>query len=158
MNIKIITVGKIKESFYREMIEDSSRDIRKKTGLEMIEVEDEKTPDNASEKEELQIKDREGERILSHIISSEYVVTLEIKGKKLTRDQFYKISKRCVDLSRREVVFVIGGSLGLSSSVLSRSDHSISFSRLTFPHQMMKAVLLEQIKESLSSDGKFTNA
>lgn len=158
MKIRVITVGKIKEEFYRQIIDDCSREIRKKADFRMIEVEDEKTPDNASEKEEMQIKDKEAERILSHITPSDYVVTLEIKGKKLSVDQFYRISGRCKDLSRKEIVFIIGGSLGLGNRVLKRSDQSISFSRLTFPHQMMKAVLLEHIKESISSDGKFTNA
>ena len=119
MKISIVCVGKIKESFYRQAIDEYAKRLNKYCKLEIIEVADEKTPDKAGEALENQIKEKEADRILEKIKEDAHVFTLEIK--------------------------VIGGSLGLHEKVLKRSNHAISFSDMTFPHQLMRVILTEQI-------------
>ncbi len=145
MRITVITVGKIKEKYFTDAINEYAKRLSKYCTLNQIEVPDEKAPETLSDKEMVQIKDKEGERILAKIKDSQYVVTLEIKGKQLTSEE---LSEKLSDLGlegNSDVVFVIGGSLGLSDLVLGRSNFALSFSKMTFPHQMMKVVLLEQI-------------
>ena len=145
MRITVITVGKIKEKFFTDAIGEYAKRLSKYCTLNQIEVPDEKAPETLSDKEMVQIKDKEGERILAKIKDSQYVVTLEIKGKQLTSEG---LSEKLADLGlegNSDVVFIIGGSLGLSDLVLERSNFALSFSKMTFPHQMMKVVLLEQI-------------
>ena len=116
--------------------------------LKVYEVADEKAPENLSEKEMEIIKDKEGERILSKIPSNSYVIALEIKGKDLTSEKLAeKIDELMVD-GYSDITFVIGGSLGLSKNVLDRVDYKLSFSKMTFPHQLMRLILLEQIYRS----------
>jgi len=148
MKITVITVGKLKESYWREAIGEYSKRLSRYAKLEIIEVQDEKTPDSASETEETLIKDREGERILAKIRDDAYVMTLEIKGRKLSSEALAdKIDKLGIG-GVSHLVFVIGGSLGLSRAVMDRSDYALSFSDMTFPHQMMRVILLEQIYRS----------
>lgn len=145
MRITVITVGKIKEKFFTDAIGEYAKRLSKYCTLNQIEVPDEKAPETLSDKEMVQIKDKEGERILAKIKDSQYVITLEIKGKQLTSEG---LSEKLADLGlegNSDVVFIIGGSLGLSDLVLERSNFALSFSKMTFPHQMMKVVLLEQI-------------
>ncbi|MDH8678168.1 23S rRNA (pseudouridine(1915)-N(3))-methyltransferase RlmH [Fusibacter bizertensis] len=145
MRITVITVGKIKEKFFTDAIGEYTKRLSKYCTLNQIEVPDEKAPETLSDKEMVQIKDKEGERILAKIKDSQYVITLEIKGKQLTSEG---LSEKLADLGlegNSDVVFIIGGSLGLSDLVLERSNFALSFSKMTFPHQMMKVVLLEQI-------------
>jgi 23S rRNA (pseudouridine1915-N3)-methyltransferase len=145
MNISIICVGKIKEKYLRDAISEYSKRLSRYSKLDIIEVQDEKTPEGASENEEIQIKDKEGERILSHIKDNQYVIVLDLKGKMLTSEELSGLIKECVIRGQSNLVFIIGGSLGLSKNVLSRSDFSLSFSKMTFPHQLMRVILLEQI-------------
>lgn len=145
MRITIICVGRIKEKFYRDAIEEYSKRLSKYCKLEIIEVADEKTPDGASAAQEEQIKAKEAERILSKIREDVYVCTLEILGKKFTSEGFAGFLERTAVSGKSHIAFVIGGSLGLHSSVCKRSDQAISFSDMTFPHQLMRVILCEQI-------------
>lgn len=113
--------------------------------MEIIEVADEKAPENLSEAEEKQVKDKEGERILQAISPDTYVITLEIEGKMLSSEQLAKKMDELATYGKSKVAFVIGGSLGISEAVQQRSDFAISFSKMTFPHQLMRLVLLEQV-------------
>lgn len=145
MRITVISVGKIKEKFYTGAIEEYSKRLSKYCTLNLVEVADEKAPETLSEKEMVQIKDREGERILDKIKDSQYVITLEIRGQQLTSEALSeKLSALGLE-GNSDVVFVIGGSLGLSDAVMRRSNFALSFSKMTFPHQLMKVVLLEQV-------------
>lgn len=145
MKIRILCVGKIKEKFMREALGEYSKRLSRYIKLEITEVVDEKTPDSASEKEENQIRDKEAERVLKQIRQEDYVIALAIDGKMYDSMAFSKKLDRFGVLGRGSVVFVIGGSLGLGEQVLERADESISFSKMTFPHQLMRVILLEQI-------------
>ena len=145
MRITVVSVGKIKEKFYTGAIEEYSKRLSKYCTLNLVEVPDEKAPETLSEKEMVQIKDREGERILDKVKDSQYVITLEIRGQQLTSEALSeKLSALGLE-GNSDVVFVIGGSLGLSDAVMRRSNFALSFSKMTFPHQLMKVVLLEQV-------------
>ncbi len=145
MNIKIVCVGKIKEAFYRDALLEYQKRLSKYCKLSIIEVSDEKTLDNASENEELLVKEKEGKRILDKLNDKDYVFALAIEGKDLDSVSFSnKLESLAVD-SVSDIAFVIGGSLGLSKEVLNRADFKISFSKMTFPHQLMRVILLEQI-------------
>lgn len=145
MRISVVCVGKIKEKYFTMGIDEYSKRLSRYCKLDIIEVPDEKTPDNASEAEELMIKKKEGERILKHIKESAYVIALAIEGKMLTSEELAeKINKLGIG-GDSHIVFVIGGSLGLDKTVLDRADYKLSFSKMTFPHQMMRMVLLEQV-------------
>lgn len=148
MKITLVTVGKIKEKFFTDAIEEYSKRLSRYCKLEIIQVADEKTPDHAGEALELQIKEKEGERILGQIKDGAYVIALAIEGQMLSSE---KLAKKLDDLGISgvsQIVFVIGGSLGLSKKVLSRADYLLSFSKMTFPHQLMRVILLEQIYRS----------
>lgn len=145
MKISVVCVGKIKEKYLTMAIEEYSKRLSRYCKLEIIELNDEKTPDNASEAEEFQIKKKEGERILKSIKDSSYVIALAIEGKMLSSNEFAdKVAELGVK-GESHLVFVIGGSLGLDSEVLDRADYKLSFSKMTFPHQMMRMILLEQV-------------
>ncbi|MCR5717274.1 MAG: 23S rRNA (pseudouridine(1915)-N(3))-methyltransferase RlmH [Lachnospiraceae bacterium] len=145
MNIKIIAVGKVKEAFYRDAIAEFQKRLSAYAKLEVIEVADESTPEHASAKLQQQIKDKEAERILKAIREDSFVVTLEIDGKKCSSEQFAKQIDNHMISGVSSMVFVIGGSLGLSPKVSGRSQWKLSFSDMTFPHQLMRVILLEQI-------------
>lgn len=145
MKITIICVGKIKEKFYRDAIEEYAKRLSKYCKFEIIEVADEKTPDKASAVEEEQIKEKEAARILGKIKPDAYVCTLEIAGKQLSSTELADWMEKTTIGGRSHITFVIGGSLGLHSSVLQRSDYGLSFSKMTFPHQLMRVILSEQI-------------
>jgi 23S rRNA (pseudouridine1915-N3)-methyltransferase len=145
MNISIICVGKIKEKFYREAIDEYSKRLSRYCKLDIVELADEKTPDNASSKEELQIKDKEGESILKNIKDSMYVIALDIKGDMVTSELLAEKIKNLGVSGDSNIAFIIGGSLGLASKVLARADYKLSFSRMTFPHQLFRVMILEQI-------------
>lgn len=138
-------MGKIKESYFTAAVKEYEKRLNRYCKLEIVEVADEKTPDKASQAEEEAIKEREGERILKVIREDAYVIALAIEGKKLDSLAF---SRRLEELGIRgtsHITFVIGGSLGLSSAVMKRADEALSFSPMTFPHQLMRVILLEQI-------------
>ena len=148
MRITLVTVGKIKEKYLEQAIAEYSKRLSRYCRLEIIQVADEKTPEGASSAVEEQIKEKEGERILSQIREGAYVIALAIDGQMLDSVELsQKISKLGID-GVSHIVFVIGGSLGLSSRVLKRADYKLSFSRMTFPHQLMRVILLEQIYRS----------
>lgn len=145
MKITIVTVGKIKEKYLRDAIEEYAKRLSKYCKLEIIQVADEKTPENVSQTVEDQIRQKEGERILKYLRDDAYVITLEISGNMLDSVEF---SKKIEDLGiqgKSHIIFVIGGSIGLGGKVLKRSDYPLSFSKMTFPHQLMRVILLEQI-------------
>ena len=147
MKIKIITVGKIKEKYLKDGIEEYQKRISKYSQLELIEVNDEKAPENLSPKDMEIVKDKEAERILSKI-DKEYVIVLDIKGKQFDSIQLSKTINDIFSYQSSDIVFIIGGSLGLSKTVLDKASLKLSFSKLTFPHQLMKMILLEQIYRS----------
>lgn len=145
MNITIISVGKLKEKYLKHAIEEYSKRLSRYCKLNIIELDDEQTPDNASLKDELIIKDKEGNKILNIIKDNMYVITLDLKGKMLSSEELSKFIDNCGVMGNSNLCFVIGGSLGLSESVLKRSNHSLCFSKMTFPHQLFRVMLLEQI-------------
>ena len=148
MKITLITVGKIKEKYLKDAIAEYSKRLSRYCKLEIVEVADEKTPDNASDTVEDAIRDKEGERILKYIKEDAYVITLEIAGKMLTSEEMAeKIDKLGVQ-GTSHIIFIIGGSIGLGREILKRSDYALSFSKMTFPHQLMRVILLEQIYRS----------
>lgn len=145
MKITIVCVGKIKERFYRDALDEYAKRLSKYCKFEIIEVADEKTPDKASPVEEEQIKEKEAARILSKIKPDAYVCTLEIAGKQLSSTELADWIEKSAIGGKSQICFVIGGSLGLHASVLARSDYALSFSKMTFPHQLMRVILSEQI-------------
>ena len=148
MKITLITVGKIKEKFFEDAIKEYSKRLSRYCKLEILQVADEKTPEGASEAVELQIKEKEGQRILSLIRDDAYVIALAIEGKMLDSEELAERIEKLGVSGISQIVFVIGGSLGLSAQVMKRADYALSFSRMTFPHQLMRVVLLEQIYRS----------
>lgn len=148
MKITVIAVGKIKEKYFTGAIEEYSKRLSRYCKLELVEVADEKTPDGAGEALELQIKEREGERILQKMPENAWVVALAIEGKMLDSEELAAQMERWNVGGISHVVFVIGGSLGLSPAVLKRADYKLSFSKMTFPHQLMRVILLEQVYRS----------
>lgn len=145
MNISIISVGKIKEKFLKAAIDEYSKRLTKYCKLNIIEVTDEKTPDSASLKEENIIKEKEGNLILKHIKDNSFVIALDLNGKSITSEEFSNLIENCRLTGNSTITFVIGGSLGLSAQVLSRANYKLSFSKMTFPHQLFRVMLLEQI-------------
>ena len=148
MKITVITVGKIKEKYLKDAIAEYSKRLSRYCKLEILEVADEKTPDGASEIVEENIREKEGERILKLIKEDAYVITLEISGKMLTSEELADRIETLGIQAKSHLVFVIGGSIGLGREVLRRSDYALSFSKMTFPHQLMRVILLEQIYRS----------
>ena len=148
MKITIITVGKIKEKYLRDAIAEYSKRLNKYCKLDILEVADEKTPDHASAIVEEQIRNKEGERILKLLKEDAYVITLEIGGKMLDSVEFSQKLEQLGIQGKSHIIFVIGGSIGLGNEILKRSDFAISFSKMTFPHQLMRVILLEQIYRS----------
>ena len=145
MKIDIIAVGKVKEKFYRDAIDEFAKRLSKYCKLQLIEVADEKTPDGASEALEEQIKAKEAYRILKNIKEDAFVFTLEINGTKYDSVGFANKINTLGIQGKSHIQFIIGGSLGLHSSVSAVSHGKISFSDMTFPHQLMRVILLEQI-------------
>ena len=148
MKITLITVGMIKEKYLKDAIAEYSKRLSRYCKLEIVEVADEKTPDNASDTVEDAIRDKEGERILKYIKEDAYVITLEIAGKMLTSEEMAEKIEKLGVQGTRHIIFIIGGSIGLGREILKRSDYALSFSKMTFPHQLMRVILLEQIYRS----------
>ena len=148
MKITLLTVGKIKEKYLKDAIAEYSKRLSKYCKLEIIEVADEKTPDNASEVVENVIRDKEGERLLKYVKDDAFVITLEIKGKMMTSEELAETIDTLGIRGVSHIMFIIGGSIGLGEDVIKRSDFALSFSKMTFPHQLMRVILLEQIYRS----------
>ncbi|MDQ0351512.1 23S rRNA (pseudouridine1915-N3)-methyltransferase [Alkalibacillus filiformis] len=145
MNITIVSVGKLKEKYLKQGIDEYMKRLSKYAKVKIEEVPDEQAPDNMSEAEEEAVKNKEGEKILTKISTDTYVITLEIEGKPLTSEAFAKKMDDLATYGKSKIAFVIGGSLGLSDEVKQRSDYAISFSKMTYPHQLMRLILLEQV-------------
>ena len=145
MKITVLTVGKIKEKYLRDAIAEYTKRLSRYCKLETIEVADEKTPDNASENAEEMIRQKEAERLLKYIREDAYLITLEIGGKQLTSEEFSEKIEKLGIQGTSHIIFVIGGSIGIGKAVLKKSDYALSFSKMTFPHQLMRVILLEQI-------------
>ncbi|MCR5829474.1 MAG: 23S rRNA (pseudouridine(1915)-N(3))-methyltransferase RlmH [Lachnospiraceae bacterium] len=145
MHIKILTVGKIKENFYVKAIEEYSKRLSKYCRLEIAEVDDEPASGSESTRMEDIVKAAEGGRLLRHIGVDSYVIALAIEGKKMDSVKFSKKIEELGVTGKSDVTFVIGGSLGLDKEILKRADMLLSFSDMTFPHQLMRVILLEQI-------------
>ncbi len=145
MKIKIIAVGKLKEKYLKQGIAEYEKRLGKYCKFEIMEVPDEKAPENLSDAEMLQVKEKEGQKILSKISDSDYVFALAIQGKEITSEGFAEQIDSLSTRGTSSFSFVIGGSLGLSDEVMKRSDAHISFGRLTYPHQLMRLILTEQV-------------
>lgn len=148
MKITILCVGKVKEKFYRDAIAEYSKRLSRYCKLEIIEVSDEKTSEQATQTEIDIVKNKEGERLLKNIKDDAYVFCLAIDGKQLDSVELSQKMDKLMSGGKNHLVFVIGGSLGLSDDVLKRADYKLSFSKMTFPHQLMRVILLEQIYRS----------
>lgn len=145
MKISVIAVGKVKEKYWKDAIAEYEKRLSKYCKLEIIEVADEKTPDNASEALEEQIRKKEGDRILKYVKDDAYIITLEIQGRKLSSEEFAEKIEWLGVQGKSHIIFVIGGSIGLGKEILAKSDYALSFSKMTFPHQLMRVILLEQV-------------
>lgn len=145
MQITIVSVGKLKEKYWKQAVDEYLKRLSSYAKVKVVEVADEKAPENLSDTEMEQVKRKEGERILQKIKPDQHVVTLEIGGEMWSSEKLAKEMDRWATYGKSSVVFVIGGSLGLSDEVLRRSNQGLSFSKMTFPHQLVRVVLLEQV-------------
>ncbi|MCQ6280249.1 23S rRNA (pseudouridine(1915)-N(3))-methyltransferase RlmH [Bacillus sp. EB600] len=145
MNISIVTVGKLKEKYLKQGIDEYLKRLTSYAKVEVIEVADEKAPEELSALEMEQVKQKEGERILAKISQDAYVIALAINGKMESSEQLADSLDKLATYGRSKIAFVIGGSLGLSDEVVKRADEQLSFSKMTFPHQLMRLILVEQI-------------
>lgn len=145
MNIHIVSVGKIKEKYLKQGITEFEKRLRPYCKLKLDEVPDEQAPEQLSEKELLKVKQKEGERILQKIKPTQYVIALDIHGVNWSSEQLAKEIDKLGVLGKSSIAFVIGGSNGLSEEVLKRANQKLSFSKMTFPHQLMKLILMEQV-------------
>lgn len=145
MNISIVTIGKLKEKYLKQGIEEYLKRLSTYAKVDIIELPDEKAPENLSETEMEQVKEKEGERILSKISDETHVIALAIEGKMKSSEQLAKDLDQLATYGKSKVAFVIGGSLGLSKVVMKRANDTLSFSKMTFPHQLMRLILLEQV-------------
>jgi len=145
MHITILAVGKVRESFYREALCEYQKRLGRYCHMEIVEVADEPVPEKASSAQENAIRKKEAERILRRLRDNSFVITLEITGKKYDSEKFAKKLENLGLSGKSQLVFIIGGSLGLHPSVSERADLKLSFSDMTFPHQLMRVILAEQI-------------
>ncbi|ANB55626.1 rRNA large subunit m3Psi methyltransferase RlmH [Anoxybacillus sp. B7M1] len=145
MNITVLSVGKLKEKYLKQGIEEYVKRLSGYAKMEIIEVADEKAPENLSDQEMKQIKEKEGERILAKISDDMHVIALAIDGKMKSSEEFAIHLDKLATYGTSKIAFVIGGSLGLSEKIMKRANESLSFSKMTFPHQLMRLILLEQI-------------
>ncbi|ABW20306.1 23S rRNA (pseudouridine(1915)-N(3))-methyltransferase RlmH [Alkaliphilus oremlandii] len=149
MNITIISVGKLKEKYLKLGIDEYIKRLTRYAKLNIIEIPDEKAPENLSSAEEQIVKNKEGEGILKNIKDGMYVIALDLKGKMLSSEELADKLQSLGVAGNSNIAFIIGGSLGLSEDVLKRADYKLCFSPMTFPHQLMKLILLEQIYRGL---------
>ncbi len=148
MKFQIITVGKLKEKYLKDGIAEYLKRLQRYATVEIVEVADEQTPDGASEAEELQIKAKEGQRIQKYIKDDTYLIALAIEGRMFTSEQLAEKIEQLGLAGKSHITLVIGGSLGLDAGILKRADLLLSFSKLTFPHQLMRLILVEQLYRS----------
>ena len=148
MKITLITVGKLKEKYLASAVSEYVKRLGRYCTVNVVEVNDEKAPETISGAERKQIMDAEGERILSHVRDDAFVIALAIQGKTVSSEEMAAMIEDAMNSGKSHIQWIIGGSLGLSDKVLKRADLQLSFSRLTFPHQLMRVILLEQIYRS----------
>lgn len=149
MEIKIIVVGNVKESYYQSKIEDFLIRIKKRCPVRLVCLKDESIPKQAGDAVMRKVKETEGNRILEQIVGSDYVVALCIDGKKLDNEKLRMHKEKAEQMGKTSVTYIIGGSLGLSDAVIGRADEKISFSDMTFPHQLMRVMLLEVLADTI---------
>ena len=145
MNISIITIGKLKEKYLKQGIDEYLKRLSTYAKVDIIELPDEKAPENLSESEMEQVKLKEGERILAKVSEDTHVIALAIEGKMKSSEELAKDIDQLATYGKSKIAFVIGGSLGLSKEVMKRANGTLSFSKMTFPHQLMRLILLEQV-------------
>lgn len=145
MNISLLTIGKLKEKYLKQGIDEYLKRLTAYAKVEVIELPDEKAPEQLSDIEMEQVKNKEGERLLAKISPDTYVIALAIEGKQRSSEELADMIDKLATYGKSKIAFVIGGSLGLSKDVLSRADEKLSFSKMTFPHQLMRLILLEQV-------------
>ena len=145
MNISVITVGKLKEKYLKQGIGEYVKRLSAYAKIDIIEIPDEKAPETLSDMEMLQVKAKEGERILAKISDDTHVIALAIEGKMKSSEELADTIDKLATYGKSKVAFVIGGSLGLSADVMKRANDTLSFSKMTFPHQLMRLILVEQI-------------
>jgi 23S rRNA (pseudouridine1915-N3)-methyltransferase len=145
VNISIVTVGKLKEKYLKQGIEEYLKRLTAYAKVEVFEVADEKAPEELSEIEMQQVKHKEGERILAKVSQDTYVIALAIEGKMQSSEELADSLDKLATYGKSKIAFVIGGSLGLSEEVLKRANDKLSFSKMTFPHQLMRLILVEQV-------------
>ncbi|MDQ0230920.1 23S rRNA (pseudouridine(1915)-N(3))-methyltransferase RlmH [Metabacillus malikii] len=145
MNISIVTIGKLKEKYLKQGIDEYLKRLSTYAKIDIIELPDEKAPENLSDTEMEQVKQKEGERILSKISDDTHVIALAIEGKMKSSEQLAKELDQLATYGKSKIAFIIGGSLGLSKQVMDRANDTLSFSKMTFPHQLMRLILVEQV-------------
>jgi 23S rRNA (pseudouridine1915-N3)-methyltransferase len=145
VNISLLTIGKLKEKYLKQGIDEYLKRLTAYAKVEVIELPDEKAPEQLSEIEMEQVKNKEGERLLAKISPDTYVIALAIEGKQRSSEELAEMIDKLATYGKSKIAFVIGGSLGLSKDVLNRADEKLSFSKMTFPHQLMRLILLEQV-------------
>ncbi len=148
MNIKIICIGKLKEKYWNDAVKEYSKRLGGYCKFNVVELKESKLPSNPSRADEINVINKEGNDVISNIKDNDYVITLEIEGKQLDSLEFSKTINKLALVGKSDIIFVVGGSLGLSDFVKNRADFRLSFSNMTFPHQMMRVILLEQIYRS----------
>lgn len=148
MNISIIAVGKLKETYLKQGIDEYKKRLSAYATVQIVEIADEKAPDNMSEAELEQVKNKEGERIITRISADTHVIALAIEGSNWSSEKLAEELDKLATYGKSKIAFVIGGSVGLSDAVLKRADAKLSFSKMTFPHQLMRLILTEQIYRS----------
>ena len=141
MQIKLIVVGNVKEIFYQNKIEEFQKQINKKMSIQLICLKDESIPKQTSE--------TEGEKILNQIQNTDYVAALCIDGKKMDNSKIKKSIATAEQRGKSSIAFVIGGSLGLSDAVVKRADEKISFSNMTFPHLLLRVILMVVLADTI---------
>lgn len=157
LNVTILAVGKIKEKFLSDAIDEYSKRLGRYCRLEIIRVKDDPTPDNPTDKERDIVLKREGERLIEKIPKGAYIIPLCVEGKQKASEEFAKIMSEIPSSGKSEVVFIIGGSMGLWNRIKDMADLKLSFSKMTFPHQLMCVILLEQLYRAfnISGGGKY---
>ncbi|WP_129728647.1 MULTISPECIES: 23S rRNA (pseudouridine(1915)-N(3))-methyltransferase RlmH [Bacillaceae] len=145
MNISIISIGKLKEKYLKQGIDEYLKRLSSYAKVEIMELSDEKAPENLSDAEMLMVKEKEGIRILEKISEDTHVIALAIEGKMKSSEELAKDLDRLATYGKSKIAFIIGGSLGLSKDVMNRANDTLSFSKMTFPHQLMRLILLEQV-------------
>ena len=157
LNVTILAVGKIKEKFLSDAIDEYSKRLGRYCRLEIIRVKDDPTPDNPTDKERDIVLKREGKRLIEKIPKGAYIIPLCIEGKQKTSEEFAKIMSEIPSVGKSEVVFIIGGSMGLWDRIKDMANLKLSFSKMTFPHQLMCVILLEQLYRAfnISGGGKY---